>query len=102
MVGEVGAGGGDGLGVDLGVQVLELARMTLKGARVDGDLGGGLVLLHAATCPLEEITLMFYHGIKHTKNLIVIQFTKHSHVPSSKSPSPLPLHSSLENIFLLL
>jgi hypothetical protein len=44
MVGEVGAGGGDGLGVDLVVQALELARMTLKGSRVDGDLGGVLVL----------------------------------------------------------
>jgi hypothetical protein len=44
MVGEVGAGDGGGLGVDLGVQALELARMTLKGARVDGDLGSVLVL----------------------------------------------------------
>ena len=44
MVGEVGARDGGGLGVDLGVQVLELARMTLKGARVDGDLGSVLVL----------------------------------------------------------
>ncbi len=43
MVGEVGAGGGGGLSVDLGVQALELARMTLKGARVDGDLGSVLV-----------------------------------------------------------
>jgi hypothetical protein len=33
MVGEVGAGDGCGLGVDLGVQALELARMTLKCAR---------------------------------------------------------------------
>ncbi len=48
MVGEVGAGGGDGLGFDLGVQLLELARMTLKGARVDGDLGGVLVLHESA------------------------------------------------------
>jgi hypothetical protein len=40
----VGAGDGGGLGVDLGVQALELARMTLKGARVDGDLGSVLVL----------------------------------------------------------
>ncbi len=44
MVGEVGACDGDGLGVDLGVQALELARMTLKGARVGGDLGSVLVL----------------------------------------------------------
>ncbi len=34
MVGEVGACDGGGLGVDLGVQALELARMTLEGARV--------------------------------------------------------------------
>jgi hypothetical protein len=46
MVGEVGAGDGGGLGVDLGVQALELARMTLKGSRagLDGDLGSVLVL----------------------------------------------------------
>jgi hypothetical protein len=44
MVGEVGAGDGGGLGVYLGVQALELARMTLKGAPVDSDLGSVLVL----------------------------------------------------------
>jgi hypothetical protein len=44
MVGEVGARDGGGLCVDLGVQALELARMTLKGARVGGDLGSVLVL----------------------------------------------------------
>ncbi len=44
MVGEVGAGDGGGLIVDLGVKALELALMTLKGARVDGDLGSVLVL----------------------------------------------------------
>ena len=44
MVSDVGAGDGGGLGVDLGVQALELARMTLEGARVDGDLGSVLVL----------------------------------------------------------
>jgi hypothetical protein len=44
MVGEVGARDGGGLGVDLGVQALELARMTLKGARVGDDLGSVLVL----------------------------------------------------------
>ncbi len=33
MVGEVGARDGGGLGVDLGVQALELACMTLEGAR---------------------------------------------------------------------
>ena len=33
MVGEVGASDGGGLLVDLGVKALELARMTLKGAR---------------------------------------------------------------------
>jgi hypothetical protein len=44
MVGEVGAGDGGGPGVDLGVQALELALMTLKGARVGGDLGSVLVL----------------------------------------------------------
>ncbi len=44
MFGEVGAGDGGGLFVDLGVKALELARMTLKGARLDGDLGGVLML----------------------------------------------------------
>jgi hypothetical protein len=44
MVCEVGAGDGGDLGVDLGVQALELARMTLKGARLDDDLGSVLVL----------------------------------------------------------
>ncbi len=44
MVGEVGACNGGGLGVDLGVQALELALMTLKGARVGGNLGCVLVL----------------------------------------------------------
>ena len=44
MVGEVGAGDGGGLLVDLGVKALELARMTLKGARVGDDLGSVLVL----------------------------------------------------------
>ncbi len=44
MVGEVGACNGDGLGIDLGVQALELARMTFKCARVGGDLGSVLVL----------------------------------------------------------
>ncbi len=44
MVGEVGAGDGGGLGVDLGVKALELALMTLKGARMDGDLGSVFVL----------------------------------------------------------
>ncbi len=39
MVGEVGARYGDGLGVDLGVQALELACMMLE-----GDLGSVLVL----------------------------------------------------------
>ena len=44
MVGEVGARDGGGLGVDLGVQALELVCMTLEGARVGGDLGSVLVL----------------------------------------------------------
>ncbi len=44
MVGEVGACDGGGLGVDLGMQVLELARMTLEGARVGGNLCCVLVL----------------------------------------------------------
>ncbi len=44
MVGEVGARDGGGLGVDLAVQALELACMTLEGARVGGDLGSVLVL----------------------------------------------------------
>jgi hypothetical protein len=44
MVGEDGASDGGGLGVDLGVQALELACMTLEGARVGGDLGSVLVL----------------------------------------------------------
>jgi hypothetical protein len=44
MVGVVAAGDGDGLGLDLGVEVFELARMTLNGAGVGGDLGGVLVL----------------------------------------------------------
>jgi hypothetical protein len=46
MVGEVGARDGGGLGVDLGVQAwtVELACMTLEGARVGGDLGSVLVL----------------------------------------------------------
>ncbi len=44
MVGEVGAGDGCGLGVDLGVQGLELALMSFKCARVGGDLGSVLVL----------------------------------------------------------
>ncbi len=47
MVGDVGAGDGGGLGVDLGVQALDLARMTLNGARVGGDLGS-LLVLHGA------------------------------------------------------
>ncbi len=44
MVGEVGACDGGGLGVDLGVQALELAGMTLKNARVGSNLGSVLVL----------------------------------------------------------
>jgi hypothetical protein len=44
MVGEVGARDGGGLGIDLGVQALEIACMTLEGARVGGDLGSVLVL----------------------------------------------------------
>ncbi len=43
MVGEVGASDGNGLCIDLGVQVLERACMTLEGARVGGDLGSVLV-----------------------------------------------------------
>ncbi len=39
MIGEVGACDGGGLCVDLGVQALELARMTLEGARVGCNLG---------------------------------------------------------------
>ncbi len=50
MVGEVGACDGDGLGVDLGVQAWELARMTFKCARVGGDLGRVLVLHDALEC----------------------------------------------------
>ncbi len=37
MLSEVGACNGSGLCVDLGVQALELARMTLKRARVGGN-----------------------------------------------------------------
>jgi hypothetical protein len=44
MVGEVGACDGGGLGVDLGVQALELALMTLEGARMGSNLGCVLVL----------------------------------------------------------
>jgi hypothetical protein len=44
MVGEVGAGDGGGLLVDLGVKALELARMTFEGVRMDGHLGSVLVL----------------------------------------------------------
>ncbi len=43
MVGEVGACDDGGLGVDLGVHALKLARVTLNGARVGGDLGRVLV-----------------------------------------------------------
>ncbi len=44
MVSEVGACDGGGLGIDLGVQALELARMTFKCARVGGYPGSVLVL----------------------------------------------------------
>jgi hypothetical protein len=44
MVSEVGARDGGGLCIDLGVQALELACMTLEGARVGSDLGSVLVL----------------------------------------------------------
>jgi hypothetical protein len=54
MLGEVGTCDGGGLGVDLGqtwragpLQALELARVTLNGARVGGDLGSALVLYDA-------------------------------------------------------
>ncbi len=47
MVGEVGACDGCGLGVDLCVQALELARMTLKCVIVGGDRGSVLVLHNA-------------------------------------------------------
>ncbi len=43
MFGEVGACNSGGLGVDLGVQALELARMTFECVRVGGDLGSVLV-----------------------------------------------------------
>ncbi len=42
---EVGACDGGGLGDDLGVQALELARMMLNGARMGGNLGGVLLVL---------------------------------------------------------
>ncbi len=41
---EVSACDGGGLSVDLGVQALDLAHMTLKCTRVGGNLGGVLVL----------------------------------------------------------
>jgi hypothetical protein len=44
ILGEVGACNGGRLGVDLGVQALELARMTHKSACVGGNLSGVLVL----------------------------------------------------------
>jgi hypothetical protein len=44
MFGEVEACNGCRLGVDLGVQAPELARVTLNCARVGGDLGSELVL----------------------------------------------------------
>jgi hypothetical protein len=44
MVGEVSACDGGGLGIDLGVQALELARMTPEGASVGSNLGSVLVL----------------------------------------------------------
>ncbi len=47
IMGGVGACYGDGLGVDLGVQALELACVTLNDARVGGDLGSVLVLYDA-------------------------------------------------------
>ncbi len=44
MICEVSACDGGSLGVDLGVQAQELARVTLNGARVGGNLGSVLVL----------------------------------------------------------
>jgi hypothetical protein len=44
IIGEVGACNGSGLCVDLGVQALEHALMTLEGARVGGNVGCVLVL----------------------------------------------------------
>ncbi len=44
MLGEVSACDGGRLGVDLGVQEQEIARSTLNGARVGGNLGSVLVL----------------------------------------------------------
>ncbi len=47
MINDVGACNGNGLRVDLGVQALELACVTLNGALVDGNLGSVLMLYNA-------------------------------------------------------
>ncbi len=74
MVGEVGACDGGGLGVDLGVQALELVRVTLECARVGSDLGS-VVVLHNAK--FERVLLAHAsagggHVIKACVNAVVL------------------------------
>jgi hypothetical protein len=54
MVGEVG-GGGLGIDLQVGVQALELACMTLEGARVGGDLGLCCTTRNLSACSLRML-----------------------------------------------